>query len=330
MPHFRENLDVPVFLPPVSFTRTDTMQQTVLKNELNNDDVETAKFAITNRSSRATHGISIPFHMSDPIPTKPNEAVNDPANISLLKQDECEAVLNLFKQRPIWTLGSIRAHMRLPPRRLNHVLATMAYYYSTGPWRNCFVAFGYDPRKNFESRFYQMLDFRVRQGAGFKGEIQFRRQTRANRRVKVPAKYDGGFFGENEIEEKFQERRVQAIFTNDTIPPFRALHYQLIDIQLAKIQEMLHKVPSTMSGALCNEKRGWLPIGFMEQCRDILTSIAQANMLKHCNDKNISLEEYKAGEDIKSEAPAGEEGEVESDASLEENQEQELDEDMEE
>lgn len=307
------------------------MQHTVLKNELNNDDGddETIKFAVTSRSSRSTHGTSISFNLIDSIPIKPNEAVNDPANNSLIKQDEYEAVSKLFKDRPIWTLSSIRAHMKLPPRRLNHVLSPIAYYYSTGPWRNCFVAFGYDPRKNFDSRFYQMLDFRVRQGIGLKGELQFRRQTGANRRVKVPVKYDGGLHDDNEIEENFQLRRKQAIFDNNTIPPFRALHYQFVDIQVPKIQEMLHKIPSTLAG-VCNEKRGWLPVGFIEQCRDILTSIAQANMLKHCSDKNISLEEYKADEDNISETPVGDEEEADSDESVEENQEQEIDEEMEE
>lgn len=67
---------------------------------------------------------------------------------------------------------------------------------------------------------------------------------------------------------------------------------------------MLQKIPSPLSGAICNEKRGWLPAGFMENCRDILSAIAQGNMQKICNEKNISLEEFKAAEDdTKSETP---------------------------
>lgn len=146
-----------------------------------------------------------------------------------------------------------------------------------------------------------MLDYRVRQGAGLKGEIKSRsnRQGGANRRLKVPVKIESINQHEDEIEADLQTRRKQAIFTVDTIPPFRARHYQFIDIHIPKIQEMLSIIPSPISGALCNEKRGWLPVGFMEQCRDILTVIAQANMLKLCTEKNISIEEYK--EDIKSE-----------------------------
>lgn len=185
-----------------------------------------------------------------------------------------------------------------------------AFYYSSGPWRNCFCMFGYDPRKNFDSRYYQMLDYRVRQGAGLKGELKISRHSGINRRVRVPAKAES-VNREVETEEVYQIRRKQAIFTIDTIPPFRARHYQLIDIYIPKIQDMLLKIPSVISGALCNEKRGWLPEGFVEQCRDILTVIAQGNMLKLCNEKNISLEEFKEAEETKSEAVIEDESDTE-------------------
>lgn len=269
------------------------MQPTILKNEpKDGEGDESAKFAITNRTSRATNSVAIPFSMTEPVPTKANEAVKDIVTISLVKQEDLEMVQSLFNERPIWTLASLRAYMRMPPRRLNFILASTAFYYSTGPWRNCFVLFGYDPRRDFESRHYQMLDYRVRAGAGFKCDINSRRQAGSNKRVKVPAKYEGGIPNDEEIERIFQKQKKEAIFTPSTIPPFRARHYQFIDIHIPKIQDMIQKIPTPLSGALCNEKRGWLPGGFIEECRDILSDIAQANMLKLCNEKNISLEEY--------------------------------------
>lgn len=222
---------MPIFLPPVAFTRSDAMQPTILKNETSKDSEEgseSIKFAVTNRTSRVTHGISISFSMTEPIPMNPNEEVKDLVKSKLVTQEEFDAVHNLFEERPIWTLASIRAHMRNPPRRyLSSILATKAFYYSTGPWRNCFVRIGYDPRKHFESRFFQMLDYRVRAGAGFKTEVKSRRQTGVNnKRVKVPAKT---MPREDEAEENYQMRQREAIFTVDTIPPFRARHYQFID-----------------------------------------------------------------------------------------------------
>lgn len=287
------------------------MQATILKNEVNNDESnENTNFAVTNRVSRASHGISIPFTLTDPVPSKPRESAKSLIDGFLVKQEDCDILCELFKERPIWTLASIRAHLRQPPRRLNFILATIAFYYSTGPWRNSFVAFGFDPRNNFDSRFYQMLDYRVRQGAGFKGEINWRRKTGANKRVRVLAKFESGILQENDIEEQHQTHKKEAIFTHDTIPPFRARHYQFVDIHIPQIQEMLHKIPSPiLSESVCHEKRGWLPDGFLEQCRDILTEIAQSNMQKLCNEKYISLNELK---NVKLETSVGEEEDEEA------------------
>lgn len=283
------------------------MQATLLKNEKVDTKDErgdqNVSFAVTNRSSRSCNGISVPFNMTDEIPSKPSEKVKDLVKSKFLTQEEYDEVFKLFQERPIWTLASLRASMRLPPRRLNYLLADIAFYYSTGPWRNSFVRFGYDPRIDFESRFYQMLDYRVRQG-GFKGDIGARRGTGVNKRVKVPAKYESNPLNEEEVEENHQKRKLEAIFNVDTIPPFRARHYQFADVHIPKIQEMLHKLPTPLSGMMCHEKRGWLPNGFVETCRDILASIAQANMQMHCAEKNMSLDEFKAAEDSKLEAQA--------------------------
>lgn len=281
------------------------MQPTILKNEAKDtedNDESIVKFAVTNRMSRANHGISIAFNMTDPVPAKPNEGAKDLVKNKLVSQEEYDAIHDIFKERPIWTLASIRAHMQNPPKRhLSCILASIAFYYSTGPWRNCFVRIGYDPRKHFESRFFQMLDYRVRAGAGFKTELKSRRQTGVNnKRVKVSARFEDRV--KQESEEIYEMHQKEAIFNKDTIPPFRARHYQFIDIHIPEIQEMLQKIPSALSGAICNEKRGWLPAGFLEQCRDILTVIAQENMKKLCLEKNISVEEFKAeDEDSKSE-----------------------------
>lgn len=42
-------------------------------------------------------------------------------------------------------------------------------------------------------------------------------------------------------------------------------------MHVPKIQEMLDKIPTPLSGATCNEKTGWLPPNFDDNCREILT-----------------------------------------------------------
>ena len=41
---------------------------------------------------------------------------------------------------------------------------------------------------------------------------------------------------------------------------------------------MLDKIPTLLSGAVCDEKTGWLPPGFVDQCRTILCEIVSLNM----------------------------------------------------
>lgn len=49
------------------------------------------------------------------------------------------------------------------------------------------------------------------------------------------------------------------------------LKFQYCDVHVPKIQEMLDKIPTPLSGAICNEKTGWLPPNFDDNCREILT-----------------------------------------------------------
>lgn len=49
--------------------------------------------------------------------------------------------------------------------------------------------------------------------------------------------------------------------------------FQYCDIHVERIQHMLKQVPAPVHGAKCNEKTGWLPAGFDEQCREIMLSI---------------------------------------------------------
>lgn len=101
------------------------MQLVSFKNDTkaSTEGDEVAKFAMTSRISRATNGIAIQFNMTEPVPTKPSDSVKDIVKSNLVTQAEYDEVDKLFKERPIWTLASIRAHMRSPPRRLNYILA---------------------------------------------------------------------------------------------------------------------------------------------------------------------------------------------------------------
>lgn len=260
-----------------------------LFSDVENDEI--VKFAVTSRSSRHGSGIMIQYSndIKIPVPSKPVENI-DLSKSNSIGEEELKIIVDLFKERPIWTLAALRAHIRDPPKRLSRVLESLAFYYSTGPWRNCFVRFGFDPRQDFSSRYYQMLDYRVRQGAGFKVDAQTKKTSAIGRRIRVHPYSNLAPLTEEIIEEKYVARQKEGIFDENTLPPFRARQYQFKDIHLPKVQEMLENLPGPMD-IECNEKRGWLPAQFIEDVRKMLTNIAQANMMKLCKEKNLPFDE---------------------------------------
>lgn len=55
--------------------------------------------------------------------------------------------------------------------RLKFIIPTLAYYFTTGPWRNFWVRFGFDPRKDRSAAKYQSLDYRVRVEGGISQKV---------------------------------------------------------------------------------------------------------------------------------------------------------------
>lgn len=58
---------------------------------------------------------------------------------------------------------------------------------------------------------------------------------------------------------------------------------QYCDIYVKEIQDMLAKLPDVPEGTLCHLKRGWLPNGFDDQCREIINRQVRALLRKEMN-----------------------------------------------
>lgn len=72
------------------------------------------------------------------------------------------SLLQLFEDRPIWSLNLIKFHTKIRLSSLKIIMPCLAIYMKDGPWRMLWVRFGYDPRKEPGARIYQTLDFRLR------------------------------------------------------------------------------------------------------------------------------------------------------------------------
>ena len=64
-----------------------------------------------------------------------------------------------FAARPVWSRQALRASLgdeKFGDEKFKLTLPQLAYHFSNGPWRLCYIKYGYDPREHFDARIYQV------------------------------------------------------------------------------------------------------------------------------------------------------------------------------
>ncbi|XP_035909078.1 general transcription factor 3C polypeptide 5 [Anopheles stephensi] len=298
---FEKPHSTPSFIPPVCFSRNDSMNTFVLREPKKprkaNPPVDGC-----HRRRRQKHGIYHTFSLTEPIPEKATAMALNMLNAKVVTGIEMEQVRHAFLTRPIWTKNALISINKLEcsSQTLGVILPSIAYYYVNGPWRGTWVRYGYDPRKHFEARVYQLLDFRVRSIGSVHECIKIKRLSRA----KVNYRTADTVTHYRDDEQQF----VNSEFDEETVPPYRVIYYQYCDIHLKKVQDMLKKVPSPKSGTVCDERNGWLPYRFDDQCRNIMMEIV-LNNIRRLSEEHP--ESYGAMESVEEEDDdEGDEGEL--------------------
>uniref|UniRef100_A0A2M4BMD3 Putative rna polymerase iii transcription factor tfiiic subunit n=1 Tax=Anopheles marajoara TaxID=58244 RepID=A0A2M4BMD3_9DIPT len=283
-----ERSDVPFFLPPACFSRSETVNSNMLRQKKPTDSEATQ--GRKQRPLKQKYGIYHPFTLSDPIPVESNKMYQEMLATRMIPKKCTEDIKAAFDARPIWTKNALRSINRfnMTNETISTILPSVGFYYVNGPWRGTWVRYGYDPRKHFEARMYQLLDFRVRSIDALHESIGVKRRVTGKRNYRI-----GGIT--KTASNKDGPRHSYSIFTEDTIPQYRIIFYQYCDIHLKKIKEMLNKVPSPMSGTVCDERNGWLPNRFDDQCRNILMEVVLNNIRKLRKSNPEEYEEMESG-----------------------------------
>lgn len=171
--HFSDDAaEIPYFFPPSSFTRVDTVQDGFFKKDRSkglktNKDLspfDSAESTIVgmSRNRRFKHASYIPFSLTSPIPDKAQFQAVKMLKFKFITNDQFNMIKEYLDRQPIWLRSSLAYETQIPRQKLKIILPSLAYYFTTGPWRLMWVRFGYDPRKDFTSRYYQTLDYRIR------------------------------------------------------------------------------------------------------------------------------------------------------------------------
>lgn len=158
---------VPYFLPPSLFTRIDTCQDGLFKKERTNEPGAAKESSVIglSRHRRFKYASYIPFTLSDPIPEKAQSQALRMLQFNFVSNEQFNLVKDYMEKQPIWLRSALGYETKIPKQKLKVILPSLAYYFTTGPWRLMWVRYGYDPRKDFSSRYFQTLDYRIRANA---------------------------------------------------------------------------------------------------------------------------------------------------------------------
>lgn len=150
--------DVPYFLPPSTFSRIDSVQQYVPKEE-----VDSLPGNVIGKTRKRRAGVTsyISFDALE-IPTQSPADIQTAMKVKFLHNSHLERLQGIFDERPIWSKNALMYITKFTSEQLKVLLPAVAYYFTTGPWRIMWIRLGYDPRKDPSSRVYQTLDYRIR------------------------------------------------------------------------------------------------------------------------------------------------------------------------
>lgn len=214
------------------------------------------------RQERPSQAYLLPFTCKN-IPDQSSDKLKVPRNEGL---SACiESLKEIFQKRPCYLKSVLLCITNFSPSMLKEALPYVAYYFTTGPWRSCWVRFGYDPRLNPEAKMYQMIDYRLRYSAEPEQKVKPKPRSSYHKR-----KWRSDL-SENESDEyknvKFEKEMFK--FNPNKLPTSRNVFYQLCDIEDDDVQALIQSDLNKPNE--CSEKDGWCLSNIQDKCRNIMS-----------------------------------------------------------
>ncbi|KAK7580381.1 hypothetical protein V9T40_001010 [Parthenolecanium corni] len=250
-----ESDTVPFCFPPITFSRTDSVQP-----YLSTKVTEEKPGLIGRTRDRRSNYVKFVTHDAKEIPTTPHEHTIRYIQLKFVTEEQIRHMKQLFSDRPVWTKSALECVTRYPGMQLKYLLALNAYHFTSGPFRIAWVRFGYDPRKEPSARKYQILDYRLR---NYVFNIM---------KERLPQKFiRGGRMRnvKNENMEKIFDPFDESLykFKPGFIPPQKQVFYQVCDIEIPEVQD---KLKSFTESKNYDSKNGWLTESFLDKIREAI------------------------------------------------------------
>ncbi|XP_061655073.1 general transcription factor 3C polypeptide 5 [Phyllopteryx taeniolatus] len=288
---------MPYFLPPAIFSRLDTPVDYFYRPDVSQKQQAAVQsqthFIGFSRPRRPHNAIFVSY--ADPIvPTEALEAAKMHWKKICLREHDKQAeekLVAMFESRPIWSRNAVKANINIHPEKLKMLLPVLAYYMVTGPWRSLWVMFGYDPRKTVESKIYQMLDYRMRCSTKSaymlsnllvkpkRSTMNYTLPIVINKTGPTPASVtelptqEGSSTSRDPVQISYQLQDSSYIFREGMLPLHRQMFYQLCDLHVPSIQEVINQNNGVEQ--VCDERDGWCAVGTTDKLRDIISTMVK-------------------------------------------------------
>eukprot|EP00871_Galdieria_phlegrea_P005333 jgi/Galph1/5800/GphlegSOOS_G4422.1 len=178
----------------------------------------------------------------------PKQADEDKWNAAkAIPGDILQRLNQAFEERAVWTRRALLLHSgAVDESHLKMALPALAYTFDgPGPFRTCWIKYGYDPRKDPTSSRLQVIECRLN---GALADVVEEKRKRIDN-----------------AQEEFSEK---ANVTLCQLPTHRHLFLQLCDIEYEPIKELLSS--SSLLTVFCKDKRGWFSSDTWNSFRTLL------------------------------------------------------------
>ncbi|KAJ1724723.1 tau 95 subunit of transcription factor TFIIIC [Coemansia erecta] len=216
-------------------------------------------------NSNIFHGTFIRYSEKN-VPTEPTaEAIEYAKDVP---EDIMAKARAIIEKDPVVSRNAMDVMIPAEERggfRTHTFMSTMAYVMENGPWRSCWIRFGYDPRKDKDSCKYQVFDYRRNVTGNTSRKLRLARQGGV---AQTAAASENAGSTANPLQAGVY------ILDQEAIRQGIAGIFQLHHVKLPTVTELLNypearrKIPS--------EKSGWLYLPVLKTIRSTVHDIKKA------------------------------------------------------
>ncbi|KXN69333.1 hypothetical protein CONCODRAFT_18385 [Conidiobolus coronatus NRRL 28638] len=278
------NLTLPL-IPPPMFSRTENyfdykFQQAQTLRKVMVKSLDGKSYSVKYKNMRKSTRILmiVRKYDDDNIPLGPShQLLSHRSSISpaLLEQAQ-----NLFEERPVWARHSFMSRIPRQKRVIyERLLPQVAYLMTNGPWRDCWIRYGYNPKKDPGARFYQILDMR---------SITTNKQViRAKRRLAIEPRE----LTETKEQQEANTQDYSFIFRS-TSTNLRAI-YQYSDVVHPRVRRYIESERCLRDEPV--ESTGWYHEAITRKIRKLVKSILEnpdEEMTQDDTDEELLIKKY--------------------------------------